>query len=87
MKIKIKKRNGKSRIFLDDQEVTSCKGYEIISRGGDGFVTVNLTILCHIPLSSLKESVEAFKKPRFTHSPQRSDSCDVVKCGSPPPST
>ena len=45
MKIKIKKRNGKSRIFLDDQEVTSCKGYEIISRGGDGFVTVNLTIL------------------------------------------
>ena len=45
MKIKIKKRNGKSRIFLDDQEVTSCKGYEIVSRGGDGFVTVNLTIV------------------------------------------
>lgn len=45
MKIKIQKRNGKSRIFLDDQEVTSCKGYEIVSRGGDGFVTVNLTIM------------------------------------------
>lgn len=45
MKIKIKKRDGKSRIFLDDQEVTSCKGYEIVSRGGDGFVTVNLAII------------------------------------------
>lgn len=45
MKIRIQKKHGKSRIFLDEKEVTSCKGYEIISRGGDGFVTVNLTIL------------------------------------------
>ena len=45
MKIRIQKKHGKSRIFLDEKEVTSCKGYEIVSRGGDGFVTVNLTIL------------------------------------------
>lgn len=45
MHIKIRKRNGKSKIYLDDKEVTSCKGYEIVSRGGDGFVTVNLTII------------------------------------------
>lgn len=60
MKIKIKKRNGKSRIFLDDQEVTSCKGYEIVSRGGDSFVTVNLTIVA----DTLDLESEAYQFPQ-----------------------
>lgn len=45
MKIRIQKRHGKSRIFLDDKELIRCIGYEILSRGGDGFVTVKLTVL------------------------------------------
>ena len=45
MKIKIRKAEGKSQIFLDDKPIPNCTGYEIISKGGDGFVTVQLTIL------------------------------------------
>lgn len=45
MKIKIRKAGGKSQIFLDDKPIPNCMGYEIISKGGDGFVTVQLTIL------------------------------------------
>ena len=60
MKIRIQKRHGKSHIFLDDKEVTSCKGYEIISRGGDGFVTVNLTILA----DTLDMESEAYQFPQ-----------------------
>lgn len=45
MKIRIKKSNGKSQVFLDEKPIPSCMGYEIISKGGVGFVTVQLTIL------------------------------------------
>lgn len=45
MQIKIKKENGKSQIFLDEKPIPNCMGYEIISTGGSGFVTVKLTIL------------------------------------------
>lgn len=60
MKIKIQKKHGKSRIFLDDKEVTSCKGYEIVSRGGDSFVTVNLTIVA----DTLDMESEAYQFPQ-----------------------
>lgn len=60
MKIKIQKKHGKSRIFLDDKEVTSCKGYEIVSRGGDSFVTVNLTIVA----DTLDIESEAYQFPQ-----------------------
>lgn len=45
MKIKIRKEHGISHVYLDDKELINCMGYEILSRGGDGFVTVKLTIL------------------------------------------
>ena len=45
MHIKIRKRNGISQIYIDGREVKNCKGYEIVSMGVDGFITVNLTII------------------------------------------
>ena len=60
VKIKIQKKHGKSRIFLDDKEVTSCKGYEIVSRGSDGFVTVNLMIVA----DTLDLESEAYQFPQ-----------------------
>lgn len=45
MKIKIKKANGRSQVFLDGKPVPSCLGYEIVSKGGTGYITVQLTIL------------------------------------------
>lgn len=63
MKIKIQKKHGKSRIFLDDKEVTSCKGYEIVSRGSDGFVTVNLMIVADT--LDLESEANQFPQQRY----------------------
>lgn len=64
MKIKIQKRNGKSHIYLDDKELFRCVGYEILSRGGDGFVTVKLTILADT--LNMESDAYQFPQQRYT---------------------
>lgn len=64
MHIKIKKKHGKSQIYLDDKELTNCMGYEILSRGSDGFVTVNLTILADT--LDMESDAYQFPQQRYT---------------------
>lgn len=64
MKIKIQKRHGKSHIYLDDKELIRCVGYEILSRGGDGFVTVKLTILADT--LNMESDAYQFPQQRYT---------------------